>query len=64
MSGKLKMVFQCTAVGVSLFSLTYGDLPRPDWVAWLLPVSVWLAVGLTIYSGVEYIRRAVLLMRR
>jgi CDP-diacylglycerol---glycerol-3-phosphate 3-phosphatidyltransferase len=64
MSGKLKMVFQCIAVGVSLFWLTYGDLPRPTWLAWLLPVSVWSAVGLTVYSGLEYIRRAVLLLRR
>jgi CDP-diacylglycerol---glycerol-3-phosphate 3-phosphatidyltransferase len=64
MSGKLKMVFQCAAVGFSLFWLTYGDLPRPTWLAWLLPVSVWLAVGLTIYSGLEYIRRAALLIRR
>ncbi len=64
MSGKLKMVFQCVAVGVSLFGLTYGELPRPEWLAWLLPVSVWSAVALTIYSGLEYIRRAVLLLRR
>ncbi len=64
MSGKLKMVFQCIAVGVSLFCLTYGGLPRPTWLAWLLPVSVWSAVGLTVYSGVEYIRRAALLLRR
>jgi CDP-diacylglycerol---glycerol-3-phosphate 3-phosphatidyltransferase len=64
MSGKLKMVCQCTAVGVSLFSLTYGDMARPEWLAWLLPVSVWAAVGLTVYSGAEYVRRAALLMRR
>jgi CDP-diacylglycerol--glycerol-3-phosphate 3-phosphatidyltransferase len=64
MSGKLKMVCQCTAVGTSLFSLTYGLLPRPEWLTWLLSVSVWLAVGLTIYSGLEYVRRAALLVRR
>jgi CDP-diacylglycerol--glycerol-3-phosphate 3-phosphatidyltransferase len=64
MSGKLKMVFQCMAVGTSLFWLTYGEAPRPDWLEWLLPVSVWAAVALTVYSGLEYIRRAALLFRR
>ncbi|HTU27536.1 MAG TPA: CDP-diacylglycerol--glycerol-3-phosphate 3-phosphatidyltransferase [Pirellulales bacterium] len=64
MSGKLKMVFQCTAVGVSIFGLTYGAEPRPDWLVWLLRVSVWSAVALTVYSGLEYVRRAALLMRR
>ena len=64
MSGKLKMVCQCTAVGTSLFSLTYGTSPRPEWLAWLLPASVWSAVGLTVYSGLEYVRRAALLVRR
>jgi CDP-diacylglycerol---glycerol-3-phosphate 3-phosphatidyltransferase len=64
MSGKLKMVFQCVAVGTSLFALTYGAAERPEWLAWLLPAAVWSAVGLTIYSGLEYIRRAALLIRR
>ncbi len=64
MSGKLKMVLQCIAVGVSLFALTYRFEPRPEWLRWTLPVSVWAAVLLTIYSGLEYIRRAILLLRR
>ncbi len=64
LSGKLKMVLQCVAVGVSLFALTYRDLPRPAWLEGLLLVSVWSAVLLTIYSGLEYIRRAIMLMRR
>ncbi len=64
MSGKLKMVLQCVAVGVSLYALSYGDEPRPQWLNWTLQVSVWSAVLLTIYSGLEYIRRAILLMKR
>ena len=64
LSGKLKMVLQCIAVGVSLFALTYGFAPRPEWLKTTLLVSVWAAVLLTIYSGLEYIRRAILLIRR
>jgi CDP-diacylglycerol--glycerol-3-phosphate 3-phosphatidyltransferase len=64
LSGKLKMVLQCVAVGVSLFALSYRDESRPQWLQWTLLLSVWSAVGLTIYSGFEYIRRAILLVRR
>ena len=61
MSGKLKMVLQCTAVAVSMFALSYQSARLPEWLAWLLPISVWSAVALTIYSGVEYVRRAIAL---
>ncbi len=64
MSGKLKMVLQCAAVGISMFALTYS-FERPVWLeSWALPISVWAAVLLTIYSGLEYVRRAILLLRR
>ena len=63
MSGKLKMVLQCVAVGISMFALTYS-FERPVWLeSWALPISVWAAVLLTIYSGLEYVRRAILLLR-
>ena len=62
MSGKLKMVVQCVAAGVSLFALSYAPDSEPDWIRLLLPVSVWSALALTVYSGVEYVRRAVQLM--
>ena len=55
MSGKLKMVFQCVAVGASLVALTYGDAPLPAWLAWTVLISVWLAVLSTIWSGVQYV---------
>jgi len=59
--GKLKMVVQCVAVVASLLALREyqlmgsrgGDLP--PWLYYTLRGSVWLAIGLTIYSGVEYI---------
>ncbi|OYV78512.1 MAG: CDP-diacylglycerol--glycerol-3-phosphate 3-phosphatidyltransferase, partial [Planctomycetia bacterium 21-64-5] len=59
MSGKLKMVFQCIAAGTSLFALSYGDVSLPEWLAYLLPITIWSALALTVYSGVEYVRRAV-----
>ena len=30
----------------------------PDWVYYILVVSVWGALLLTVYSGIEYVRRA------
>jgi len=54
MAGKLKMVFQCVAVGAALVALMYDDLP-PPWVLWTLTISVWLAVVSTVYSGLEYV---------
>jgi CDP-diacylglycerol--glycerol-3-phosphate 3-phosphatidyltransferase len=59
--GKLKMVFQCLAAGSSLIALSYvqgaasGEAALPPWLYWTLHVSVWLALGTTIYSGGEYI---------
>jgi CDP-diacylglycerol--glycerol-3-phosphate 3-phosphatidyltransferase len=62
MSGKLKMVVQCIAAGVSLFSLSYAAGSEPDWIQYLLPISIWSALALTVYSGIEYVRRAIQLM--
>jgi CDP-diacylglycerol--glycerol-3-phosphate 3-phosphatidyltransferase len=62
MSGKLKMVLQCAAVTASMLALSYGDInERPQWVATGLQICVWGAVALTIYSGAEYVRRAIAL---
>jgi CDP-diacylglycerol--glycerol-3-phosphate 3-phosphatidyltransferase len=64
MAGKLKMVFQCLAGGFGLGALMYANETVPGWLvtilppAWfqiLLPVTVWLAVLSTIYSGLQYI---------
>ena len=56
MAGKLKMVFQCIAVAASLVMLTYTDVSdSPMWVYYILLVSVWLALALTLYSGAEYV---------
>jgi CDP-diacylglycerol--glycerol-3-phosphate 3-phosphatidyltransferase len=55
MAGKLKMVFQCIAVVVSLLVLMHVDGEPPTWLAMVLLVSVWVAVISTIYSGVGYV---------
>ncbi|HUY92327.1 MAG TPA: CDP-diacylglycerol--glycerol-3-phosphate 3-phosphatidyltransferase [Pirellulales bacterium] len=66
MSGKLKMLLQCLAAGTSLFLLSgmvSSPATPPGWLSYLLIGSVWGAVALTVYSGVEYVRRAILLWR-
>lgn len=66
MSGKLKMVLQCLAAGTSLFLLSEMVSPAaqpPAWLDYLLKGSVWSALALTVYSGVEYVRRAISLWR-
>ncbi|MBL8849211.1 MAG: CDP-diacylglycerol--glycerol-3-phosphate 3-phosphatidyltransferase [Planctomycetaceae bacterium] len=63
-SGKLKMILQCIAVPACLLSLS------PEFNAWLTPwlsesaflvlrdACLWLAVAITVYSGLEYTLRA------
>jgi CDP-diacylglycerol--glycerol-3-phosphate 3-phosphatidyltransferase len=62
MAGKLKMVFQCVAVVVSLIVLMETTREPANWFAWtlpvarqLLPIAVWVSVISTIYSGVGYV---------
>jgi CDP-diacylglycerol--glycerol-3-phosphate 3-phosphatidyltransferase len=63
MSGKLKMVLQCVAVGVSLYFLSYlPDGVAPAAIEWLLIASIWAAVLLTVYSGIAYVRTAISLL--
>ena len=66
MAGKLKMVLQCVAAGTSLLYLFFiAQLGgSPDWVWWLMVVSIWAAVILTVYSGTIYIFAAVRLLRQ
>ncbi|MHB9081046.1 MAG: CDP-diacylglycerol--glycerol-3-phosphate 3-phosphatidyltransferase [Pirellulaceae bacterium] len=61
MAGKLKMVFQCVAVVASLLLLLHmtGKPAMWPWLAEMLeiavPVTVWVAMISTIYSGVGYV---------
>ncbi len=64
-SGKLKMVFQSLAAGVGiyvLYRLQAGPSLHWVWVV-LLHALVWVALVLTVYSGIGYIRRAVRLLQ-
>ena len=54
MSGKIKMVVQCVAAGMSLFLLAF----EPSWLIAPLTIAVWAAVVMTVYSGLAYILRA------
>jgi CDP-diacylglycerol---glycerol-3-phosphate 3-phosphatidyltransferase len=62
MSGKLKMVVQCVAVALALFALYYGS-PPGEALHRAVVISIWAAVLLTIYSGVAYVYRAIVLLR-
>lgn len=62
MAGKLKMVFQCAAVVVSLLVLGLYAASAPAWLSTLLAASAWLAVLSTIYSGAGYVLAAMKLI--
>jgi CDP-diacylglycerol---glycerol-3-phosphate 3-phosphatidyltransferase len=65
MSGKLKMVVQCAAAAVALYALSQGPVDaRPTELVWAVTILVWAAIALTVYSGVAYVHRAFLLLRR
>ena len=72
MPGKLKMVLQCLAAGTGLFYLHYPKelidgmvrVQAPAWCEWMLVVSVWSAVILTVYSGAIYVVAAVKLLQK
>ncbi|MCP4192918.1 MAG: CDP-diacylglycerol--glycerol-3-phosphate 3-phosphatidyltransferase [Planctomycetaceae bacterium] len=62
MAGKLKMVFQCAAVIMSLALLA----TQPEILGWLrisTSIVAWIAVGSTVYSGIGYIITAARLLR-
>lgn len=64
-SGKWKMVFQCLAVGAAMVCLMYSQslTAVPAWLFWTQLLSAWVAVLITVYSGVEYIVAAAKFMR-
>jgi CDP-diacylglycerol--glycerol-3-phosphate 3-phosphatidyltransferase len=56
-TGKLKTLVQCFSIGAVLFVLCF-ERRAPEALFWLRDALVWLAVGLTLYSGLVYIRVA------
>jgi CDP-diacylglycerol--glycerol-3-phosphate 3-phosphatidyltransferase len=72
-SGKMKFILQCTAAGASLFWLSYypGQPPKlpptdagPGWVQYVAVISIWSMIAVTIYSGYDYVRAAIRLIRQ
>jgi CDP-diacylglycerol--glycerol-3-phosphate 3-phosphatidyltransferase len=73
-AGKWKMVFQCAAAAFSLWRLWYYDFDAsgtptwqtvpPEWSTWALRLVVWVAIGMTIYSGWGYVQTALRLLKR
>ena len=59
MAGKLKMVFQCVAVGSCLVALAIkagsASVVLPIWLEWSVIGSVWLSVVSTLHSGYLYL---------
>ena len=59
MAGKLKMVFQCFAVGSCLvaLALTKGnpEAALPVWIWWFMVASIWISIASTVHSGILYI---------
>jgi len=57
MAGKLKMWFQCIAVGASLLALAMGAGGRdvPYWLLGVITVSTWVAIISTLQSGWNYV---------
>jgi CDP-diacylglycerol--glycerol-3-phosphate 3-phosphatidyltransferase len=67
--GKWKMVFQCAAAAFGIGQLMWYDgatrtlVGLPPWVTWGLAVSLWTAIVLTIWSGVQYMFAAAKVLR-
>lgn len=64
MPGKLKMVFQCAAVAMSLYGLRAVAGELPTWWPVGTQAMAWLAVAATIYSGAIYVNSAARLLRQ
>ena len=64
-SGKIKMVFQCVAAAAGIlflhFAVAGNDVPA--WLYWTLVASVWVTIISTIQSGMEYIFKAVSMLK-
>jgi len=61
LSGKLKMALQCIAITVSLLSLS--ESLQWAWVPAVRDLLLWLAVGVTVWSGLVYLLRGFSLLR-
>ena len=51
--GKWKMVAQCVAIVSVMIELMYSTVPA--WLHWTSVLLVWIAIILTVVSGLEYV---------
>lgn len=63
LSGKLKMFCQSVAVTASLLSLSPDVTERWSWFPRVRDLLLWIAVAITLWSGLVYVWRAVILLR-
>jgi len=61
-SGKVKAVVQGAGAFVLLFAKTIGPSLGDPTGATISAITSWMVIGITIYSGLDYARRAVELM--
>jgi len=66
-SGKLKMVLQSVTILVILVYVNYhGWLERSPYekaATGFRDLCIWVTIGITVYSGLDYVRRAVAMFR-
>ncbi len=62
-AGKLKTVVQCASIAAVLLVL-WLNAPVPSALSWIRDGLTWLAVALTIYSGLVYVHVAMPSLRR
>jgi len=62
--GKLKMILQCAAVPLCLLSMDDAIVADFDGLIRIRDITLWTAVAVTVFSGVEYSVRAVQMLRR
>ena len=55
-AGKIKMFIQSFAICAVLFQL--ANLPAVQWAIYVKVISVWLAVIVTVLSGLAYLGKA------
>ncbi len=63
-SGKLKMALQCAAVPLCLLSMDTAIRQRYEDLVLIRDITLWAAVAVTVFSGVEYSIRATKILRR
>ncbi|MFP6701768.1 MAG: hypothetical protein VB861_08480, partial [Planctomycetaceae bacterium] len=64
LSGKLKMFLQCAAVPLCLLSMDEVIVERFGSLIQARDITLWTAVAVTVFSGVEYSVRAARMLGR